>query len=72
KDCTICNSIIGPHVSVGDGSNIDSSIVRDSIIGSYARIREVVLHHSIVGQDAAIRGLRQSLNIGDNTEIDLG
>ncbi|MDX1476217.1 MAG: sugar phosphate nucleotidyltransferase [Saprospiraceae bacterium] len=72
KDCTIRNSIIGPHVSIGNGSNIDSSIIRDSIIGSYARIREVVLHHSIVGQDAAIRGLRQSLNIGDNTEIDLG
>jgi glucose-1-phosphate thymidylyltransferase len=32
----------------------------------------VVLHSSIIGNDAAVSGLSQSLNIGDNTEIDLG
>jgi hypothetical protein len=26
----------------------------------------------LIGSDANIRGLSQSLNIGDNTEIDLG
>jgi len=49
---------------------IDYSIVKESIIGNYAAINEVVLQQSLVGSDAAIRGLSQSLNIGDNTEID--
>jgi glucose-1-phosphate thymidylyltransferase len=46
--------------------------VRDSIIGSYAELQQVVLNSSIIGNDAYVRGLSQSLNIGDNTEIDLG
>ncbi len=70
KDCTISNSIIGPHVTIGDNVNINYSIVQNSIIGNYALIEEVVLKASIVGNDAAIKGLSQSLNIGDNTEID--
>jgi glucose-1-phosphate thymidylyltransferase len=41
-----------------------------SIIGSFASIEEAVLHRSIIGSDASIKGLSQSLNIGDNTEID--
>jgi len=72
KGCRITNSIIGPNVTIGENVKIDYSIVKESIIGSYASIQEVVLHHSVVGSDAAIRGLSQSLNIGDNTEIDFG
>ena len=72
NNCRIRNSIIGPHVSIGSNSQIDSAIIRDSIIGSYTSIQEIILYHSIVGHDAAIKGLRQSLNIGDNTQIDLG
>jgi dTDP-glucose pyrophosphorylase len=70
SNCEISNSIIGPHVTIGDNVRIDYSIVKESIIGNYATIEEVVLQHSLVGSDAAIKGLRQSLNIGDNTEID--
>ncbi len=70
KGCRITNSIIGPSVTIGENAKIDYSVVKDSIIGSYASIEEVVLHHSVVGSDASIKGLSQSLNIGDNTEID--
>lgn len=70
KNCKISNSIIGPNVSVGDNSRLNYAIVRNSIIGSFAAIEEVVLHRSIIGSDASIKGLSQSLNIGDNTEID--
>ncbi len=69
-NCRITNSIVGPHVTIGNNTTIDYSIVKESIIGSYASIEEVVLQNSLVGNDAAIKGLSQSLNIGDNTEID--
>jgi len=71
-DCVIENSIIGPHVTIGNNTNIKSSIVRDSIIGSYTSLDEVVLDNSLIGSDAAVKGLSRSLNIGDNTEIDFG
>lgn len=70
--CNISHSIIGPNVTIGEYTTIDSSIIKDSIIGSYAELEEVVLNSSIIGNDAYVRGLSQSLNIGDNTEIDLG
>ncbi|PQJ10566.1 glucose-1-phosphate thymidylyltransferase [Flavipsychrobacter stenotrophus] len=71
EGCDIRNSIIGPNVTIGENTKIESSIVKDSIIGSFAELHHVVLNSSIIGSDAYVRGLSQSLNIGDNTEIDL-
>lgn len=68
--CKISNSIIGPNVSIGDHTIIDYSILKDAIIGSYSEIKNAVLHHSVIGSDASLRGLSQSLNLGDSTEID--
>lgn len=70
--CSIKNSIIGPHVAIGSNTNVNYSIVRDSIIGSYTNLFEVVLDNSLIGSDASVKGLSRSLNIGDNTEIDFG
>jgi glucose-1-phosphate thymidylyltransferase len=71
-DCKIENSIIGPNVTIGEGSSIQYAVVRESIIGSFAIIENVVLYKSVVGSDTMVRGMQQSLNIGDNTEIDWG
>ncbi|MFT4061026.1 MAG: sugar phosphate nucleotidyltransferase [Edaphocola sp.] len=70
--CVIEHSIIGPSVSIGEYTTVKSSIIKNSIIGSFAKLDEVVLKSSIIGSDAYIHGLSQSLNIGDNTDIDLG
>ena len=70
KNCIVSHSIVGPHVTIGDNTNISNAIVRNSIIGNFASIKEIFLDQSIVGHDASITGIRQSLNIGDNTEID--
>ena len=70
--CDIKNSIIGPHVAIGANTTVTHSIVRDSIIGSYTNLHEVVLDNSLIGSDASVRGLSRCLNVGDNTEIDFG
>lgn len=70
--CNIENAIIGPNVAIGANTTINHSIVRDSIIGSYTNLFEVVLDNSLIGSDASVKGLSRSLNIGDNTEIDFG
>lgn len=71
ENCKLEGCIIGPHVTIGSHSHISSSIVKESIIGNYSRLNGVNLNNSIVGSDASIKGMSQSLNIGDNTEIDL-
>jgi glucose-1-phosphate thymidylyltransferase len=70
--CNIKNSIIGPNVSIGENTSISHAIIKESIIGSFSRINEIILEHSLIGSDADIKGESLSLNIGDNTEIDLG
>ena len=70
--CDIKNSIIGPNVSIGEKAKVNYSIVKDSIIGSFANLDDIVLTHSLIGSDTEVKGESRSLNIGDNTEIDLG
>lgn len=70
EGCVINDSIIGPNVTIGDNSKISSSIIKNSILGNFVHINEAVLFKSVIGNDTSITGLRQSLNIGDNTEID--
>lgn len=72
EGCDIKNSIIGPHVAIGENTTVHSSIIKSSIIGSYSRLYDVVLDDSLIGNDTQILGEIRSLNIGDNTEIDLG
>jgi glucose-1-phosphate thymidylyltransferase len=71
KGARITNSIIGPNVTIGEDAEIKYSILNNSIIGDFARLNHVILKRSVIGSDAYIKGLSQSLNIGDNTEIDL-
>ena len=71
KNCILKSSIIGPNVAIGDNTRIQSSIIQDSIIGSFSELENAVLKQSIIGNDTTLQGMTQSLNIGDNTEINL-
>ncbi len=70
--CEIKNSIIGPNVTIGEKVSINYSVIKDSIIGSFADLSDIVLTKSLIGSDTEVKGESRSLNIGDNTEIDLG
>ena len=67
----ISNSVIGPNVTIGENSEVNNSLLKNSVIGSFSRLENVTLHSSLIGSDTTIIGNSQSLNIGDNTEIDL-
>ncbi|MEY3058739.1 MAG: hypothetical protein RL000_91 [Bacteroidota bacterium] len=71
-NCEIQNAIIGPNVTIGEKSVISYSVVKESIVGSFTKLYDVVLHDSLIGSDTVIKGETRTLNIGDNTEIDLG
>lgn len=72
KGCVIKNSVIGPNVAVGENTTINHGIIKDSIIGAYSNLYEIVLNNSLIGNDAEVKGVSRNLNIGDNTAIDLG
>jgi len=72
EGCDIKNSIVGPHVAIGENTIVHSSIIKESIIGSFSKLYDVMLDDSLIGNDTEVIGETRSLNIGDNTEIDLG
>lgn len=70
KGCKIQNSIVGPYVAIAEHAFINNSIVKNSILGAYSELDAIMLNNSVVGNDTLLRGKSNSVNIGDNTEID--
>lgn len=68
-DAQIHNSIIGPHVTIGAGCTIESSIVRDSIVEEEAHINNANLSGSLVGRGARVSGRARRFNVGDFSEV---
>jgi len=68
---TVENSIIGPHTAIGANCVIHSCIIRDSIIDDSSVITDVILEHSLIGQEVHVQQKAGVLNIGDQTELRL-
>jgi glucose-1-phosphate thymidylyltransferase len=66
----IKNSVIGPYVSIAEGCEIVSSIIRDSVVNPNSCLINSMLAESIVGDSAQFRGHTSRINIGDNSVID--
>lgn len=63
----VSTSLIGPHVSLGEGTVVQGSILKDSIIGEGSHIVNSMLETSIVGQNVTVSGQTGKLNLGDNS-----
>jgi len=71
EGCEIKNSVVGPNVTIGENTRLNHAIIKNSIVGSFSNLFEIVLSKSLIGSDAEVKGVNRSLNIGDNTAIDL-
>lgn len=71
EDVVIEEAVVGPNVSINDGSMVSDSIVRDSIIGENTTLECVNLESSIIGDGASVKGEANHLNLGDNSTITL-
>ena len=63
--------VIGPHVSIGKEANIHNSVVKNSIVEQGAHISYMVLENSLIGRNAGIKGRPETMNIGDNSWIEI-
>lgn len=64
-DVIIENSVIGPYVSVGKGTKIRDSRVRNSIIQNNSEISNVVLENSMLGNFVNFEKRPLDLSVGD-------
>ena len=68
---TITNSTVGPNVSIGAGTVIDGSTLRDTIVGTKATIKTSRLNDSLIGDEAVLIGAKGAVSIGDHAEVRL-
>ncbi len=66
---TLAGSTVGPNVSIGRGSVIEHSVLRDTLVGTNATLRRAVLANSMIGDSAVVEGIKGQLTIGDHSEV---
>ena len=66
---SITGSKVGPNVSIGAGSVIENSVIRDTIIGVKTRIDRSRLANSVVGDEVVLVGIDGEVTIGDHSEV---
>jgi glucose-1-phosphate thymidylyltransferase len=65
------NSVVGPHVSVGENARVRNSVIKDSIVGAGAQLDGCYLHKSLIGDNAVVETGARQLNVGDSSEVRL-
>jgi glucose-1-phosphate thymidylyltransferase len=65
KDVVLKNSTIGPFASIGEGTLIEDSNVKNSIIQTYSVIKNATLDNAMIGNHAIFDGNFTNVSIGD-------
>ncbi|MGQ0645989.1 MAG: sugar phosphate nucleotidyltransferase [Gemmatimonadaceae bacterium] len=66
---TIVDSVVGPNVSIGKGSIIERSRVRDAVIGDRSRLARSEIANSLIGDEVVLAGVKGEVTIGDHSEV---
>lgn len=69
RDVTLEDSAIGPNVSIGRGSSIRRTRLRDCIVGEDAVLEDCELHDSLLGDHVEVAGLRGVAYLADHTMV---
>lgn len=63
----IRNSVIGPYASIGQGSVIDSSIIKNTIVQAHTKLNRLIVEDSMIGNYCEMHGKPENVSIGDYT-----
>jgi glucose-1-phosphate thymidylyltransferase len=67
--CTIEHATVGPNVSLGAGSTVRHSSITNAVIGERTTIEHAQLHDAFLGDRVMVRGVKGSMNLGDDSDI---
>lgn len=64
------NAVVGPNVSIGEGSIIKDSTIRNSLIQTYAEVENASLNNAMIGNFARFKGDFKEISIGDYSVLE--
>jgi glucose-1-phosphate thymidylyltransferase len=68
-DVVLNGARIGPNVSIGRGSIIEKSQLRDTLVGTNSKIVGSTLQNSLIGDSVVIEGVNGELSLSDDSEV---
>ncbi|TRO67339.1 sugar nucleotidyltransferase [Christiangramia sabulilitoris] len=61
----LINARIGPNVSIGDGTRIENSTIKNSLIQTFSEVKNARLDNAMIGNHARFDGDFTQISIGD-------
>lgn len=71
KGVKIENSIVGPYVSIGEGSMISHALVENSILQTHVNVSQINIRNSMLGHSASVQAKPQQLSISDFSDVNI-
>jgi len=65
ENITLKNSVVGPHVSIGENTKVENSNVRNSIVQTNCKIVNAVIDNSMIGNFVTYAQRADDLSLGD-------
>ena len=69
EDVKLTNSNVGPYASIGAGTIIENSNVKNSIIQNQATVKNATLDNAMIGNHASFDGNFTNISIGDYSAL---
>ncbi|WP_415376312.1 sugar phosphate nucleotidyltransferase [Patiriisocius sp. Uisw_017] len=69
EDVVLKNSVIGPFASIGKGTVIEDSTIKNSIIQTQTTIKNAILDNAMIGNHAHFDGKFTNVSIGDYSQL---
>ncbi|MCG9791905.1 sugar phosphate nucleotidyltransferase [Flavobacterium algicola] len=70
EDVVLINTTVGPNVSLGKGSHVVDSTIKNSLIQTHAHIKNATLDNAMIGNHVVFDGNFTSVSIGDYSVLD--
>ena len=70
EDVVLINATVGPNVSLGKGTHVVNSTIKNSLVQTHARIKNAKLDNAMIGNHAIFDGAFTSISIGDYSVLE--
>ncbi|MCC8359583.1 sugar phosphate nucleotidyltransferase [Salinimicrobium sediminilitoris] len=70
ENVVLKNAKIGPNVSIGNGTKISNSTIKNSLIQTFAEVQNADLNNAMIGNFAKFNGKFTEISIGDYSVLE--
>jgi glucose-1-phosphate thymidylyltransferase len=70
ENVELINAKIGPNVSIGNGTKIENSTIKNSLIQTFAEVKNAQLNNAMIGNHAKYNGEFTEISIGDYSVLE--